>query len=93
MDNGADLVQFAATWPQAIVAVALIVGVLFVPQLGAYVQARRSASAVNDVRQTLTTNNGGSHVKDSLDRIEVALSALTGRVDALEHPRRTWRRR
>lgn len=58
------------TWPQATVAVFMILCVLVVPQIGAWIQARRSASAVNDVKKTLTTNNGGSHVKDSLDRIE-----------------------
>jgi hypothetical protein len=79
------------------VLVVLIVGVIFVPQVGAWVQARRSASAVNDVKKTLTTNNGGSHIKDSLDRIEGrqkeqgdTLTALGQRVEALERRRRWW---
>lgn len=33
-------------------------------------EAKTAAGNTEQVRATLTTNNGGSHVKDSLDRIE-----------------------
>lgn len=95
--NPADLVslELVDSWPKAVVAVTLVVCVLVVPQVGAWVQARRSASAADAVRRTLTTNNGGSHVKDSLDRIErtqamttAELRAIARRVEKLERRRR-----
>lgn len=94
-----DLVDVTAvlTWPQAVVAVVLILAVLVWPTIAGWVQARRAASAVNDVKRTLTTNNGGSHVKDSLDRIEATqrehgdtLDALGRRVAVLEQRRSWW---
>lgn len=80
------------TWPQAIVAVVLLVW----PGVAAWVQAKRSAVTVDKVHKSMTTNNGGSHVKDALDRIEgrqeeqsQTLTDLTERLSALEK----WRRR
>lgn len=47
-------------------------------------KSRRAAQAATDVRDTLTTNNGGSHVRDQLDRIENTGDATAKKVDALE---------
>lgn len=78
-----DIGSIDNVW-QAIVVIALIAAVLVVPQGMAWMQAKRSAVAVNEVKKTLTTNNGGSHVKDSLDRIEKHLETLDTRVGSLE---------
>lgn len=85
-----DLSAIVNPW-QAIVLVVFLLCAMVVPQVGAWVQARRSASAVNEVKKTLTTNNGGSHIKDALDRIErgqadqaVVLDDLAARVTTLE---------
>lgn len=76
---------------QALVLVVFLVCVMVVPQVGAWVQARRSAAAVHEVKATLQENNGGGSVRDSLDRIEAAqaqqgdvLTAVVERVEALE---------
>lgn len=61
-----DLVDVAIPWPTAIV----IVAVLSIPQLGGWISAARAGQASRRAVQTLTTNNGGSHVRDQLDRIE-----------------------
>lgn len=101
-----NVITLVTTWQQAVVAVALIVAVLVVPSVLSYLaarQAKRSATTVNEVNKTLTTNNGGGNVKDALDRIERSLEqqgqrqqehgeALAGmgqRLGALE----AWRRR
>lgn len=86
------------TWPQATVAVVLTFAVMVWPGMFIYLNARRvkaeAASArqeVQEVKATLTTNNGGSTVKDSLDRIERnqiefqrSLMAQHDRLEALE---------
>lgn len=61
-----DLVDVAIPWPTAIV----IVVALSIPQIGGWISAARAGQASRRAVKTLTTNNGGSHVKDSLDRIE-----------------------
>lgn len=40
--------------------------------------------SVKNVEKTLTTNNGGSHIKDSLDRIEARQVTQEKRLDTLE---------
>ena len=54
-------------------------------------KSRRVAQVATDVKDTLTTKNGGSHVRDQLDRIENTGDAtakkvadLTVRVERLE---------
>ena len=54
-------------------------------------KSRRAAQVATDVRDTLTTENGGSHVRDQLNRIENTGDAtakqvadLTRRVERLE---------
>lgn len=59
-----------ATWPAAVVAVVLILAVLVVPSVLAFMGAQRSKR----IETTLTANNGGGSVKDSLDRIETTLA-------------------
>lgn len=85
-----DLTAVVNPW-QALVVLALIFALVIWPSIAAWVQAKRSASAVHDVKQTLTTNNGGSHIKDALDRIErsqadqgAVLDDLATRVTTLE---------
>lgn len=93
-----ETITLVTSWEQALVAVVLIVAVLVWPGIAAWLQARRSAVTVDKVHQNLTTNNGGSHTKDQLDRIEgtlaehgltlkahgEALGDLRGRVSAVE---------
>lgn len=53
---------------------------------------KASAQAGDDVRRTLTTNNGGSHVRDQLDRIETRQVRLEKAFnDHLEHNHRRGR--
>lgn len=93
-----DLSAVVNPW-QALVLVVLILCIMVVPQVGAWVQARRSAAAVHEVRTTLQQANGGGSVRDSLDRIERRqreqgdqLTAVVQRVEALER-RRRWKAR
>lgn len=61
------------TWPQAIVAVVIVVAVLIVPQVIQLVQnagLKRQTAAVSHQ----VTNNGGSSMKDAVDRIERTLT-------------------
>lgn len=50
------------TWPQAVVAVAIVVAVLVVPQIVQMVQNHAMAKQYK--------NNGGSTLRDAVDRIE-----------------------
>jgi len=58
-----------ASWPAAFVACVLIIAVLVVPAVLNYLSTKT-------IKTTLTTNNGGSTVKDQLDRIEQRLAAV-----------------
>jgi hypothetical protein len=49
-----------------------------------YIQNRRQEKTVDKVEKTLTTNNGGGHVKDQLDRIEKYQVSLGNKVDGIE---------
>lgn len=78
-------------WPQAIVAIVLILVLLVWPGIMAWIQAKRSAVAVNKVHETMTNPNGGDSVKDALNRIEqrqedqgLALAGLGERMTAVE---------
>lgn len=68
LDSTVDLSVIVNPW-QAVVAVVLIFAVLIWPQLSARQTAKR-------VEKTLTTNNGGSTVKDALDRMEAAVATI-----------------
>lgn len=74
------------SWPQ-VAALALILAFMAIPSLIGYLttsrnarEAKNNASAANEtaaeVKQTLTENNGGSSVKDYLDRLEEGLAAV-----------------
>lgn len=72
------------TWPQAIFGAVIVLAVLVVPQVLSYLSSRQVRSAAQQVQSTLTTNNGGSTVKDQLDRIEDKVDGALGRIDRLE---------
>ena len=55
-----------ATWPAAFVAITLILSLLVVPSILTYLGNQR----VRRVENTLQATNGGSTVRDSLNRIE-----------------------
>lgn len=61
-----DLVDVVIPWPTAIV----IVVALLIPQIGGWISTARAGQASRRAIKALTTNNGGSHVRDQLDRIE-----------------------
>lgn len=67
---------------QAVVAVVIVLGLLVWPGVLTLLAGKRS----KDVRDTLTKNNGGSTVKDQLDRIERHLESVDQRLTALESP-------
>lgn len=90
------------TWPQAVVALGLIFAVAIWPTLMAYLNTRRTKVAAEQtkaaseetrvvtehIRSTLLDKNGGSTVKDQLDRIERVLVGqgrrLEGQAQRLE---------
>lgn len=91
-----DLAAVVNPW-QAIVVVALIFALIILPSIAAWVQGKRSAAEVHDVKTTLQENNGGGSVRDSLDRIESAqveqsevLTTPSRRVETLERRHRRW---
>lgn len=67
------------SWPQAVVFIFLILAVLVVPSVLSYLGNRR----MKRVETTLTTNNGGSTMKDAMDRMEHDLKSLSGSVEGL----------
>lgn len=68
-----DLNLIVNPW-QAVVACVVIFAVLIYPSMSARQTVRR-------VEKTLTTNNGGSTVKDQNDRIERTLADLGKKLD------------
>lgn len=58
------------TWPAALVTVVMILALLVVPSVLTYLGNQR----VKKVENTLTNTNGGSTVKDALNRIEGTLA-------------------
>lgn len=67
-----DVITLVTTWQQALVAVVLILAVVVWPGVAVWLQGRRTAQVqgtVDSVHSTLTTNNGGSHVRDALDEL------------------------
>lgn len=74
------------TWPQAIFGGLVVLAVLVVPQVLSYLTSRQARTTANQVQATLTTNNGGSTVKDQLDRIEGKVDDALERVERLENP-------
>lgn len=60
------------SWPQAVVTIVMILAILVVPSVLSYLGNQR----IKAVEKSLTTNNGGSHVKDQLDRIEESQGEL-----------------
>ena len=65
-------------WPQVAALLVIILGLILWKYLGELVKNTR------DVKNTLTTNNGGSHVKDQFDRLESDVKSLTASVKTLE---------
>ena len=75
------------SWPSALVTVVLLILVLGLPSVLTYLGNRQTRA----VARTLDERNGGSSVRDSLDRIEAAqhatgrhLTVLADRVTVLE---------
>lgn len=78
-------------WPQAFV----VLGILGYLAWKAWLDSgrtKKTADTVNALEATLTTTNGGSHVKDQLNRIEAKVDGVDSRVTVLEE-RRGWLRR
>lgn len=70
------------TWPQAIVALAIILTMFAIPQTLSYLSSRQTNRQMK--------NNGGSTVKDSIDRIERKVDSMGDRLDAhIETSRKT----
>jgi hypothetical protein len=61
------------SWPQAFVAVAVILALSIVPQVLAYLKARQTVNKVTEVAHELE-NNSGSTLRDAVDRIEQKLT-------------------
>lgn len=74
------------SWPQ-VAALGILLAFLAVPQIIGYLTTSRiargardganaAAETVSEVKQTLTENNGGSSIKDYLDRLEAGLAEV-----------------
>lgn len=74
-----DVTTILNGW-QALVAITLIICVVALPSILTYLGNKR----VKTIENTLTTNNGGSHIKDALDRIELRQVTAEQRLDTLE---------
>lgn len=61
------------TWPQAVVAVVIVLAIIVVPQVVQLVQ-NVSIQRKQEAVQHQFTNNGGSTLKDAVDRIEQTLA-------------------
>jgi len=59
------------SWPQAFVAVVVILALSIIPQVLGYLKARQTDAKVGKVAHELE-NNSGSTVRDAIDRIEAA---------------------
>jgi len=70
MDSPIEISE-VVTWPQAIVAVAVVIAVLVVPQIVSLLQ--------NKGIKHQFTNNSGTTMRDAIDRIE---KTLTDHVEA-----------
>lgn len=70
LESGVDPLAFES-WVQ-IAALFIIVsgGVTWKWLSSIASKAKDTSDVVDDIKLTLTTNNGGSHIKDQLDRIE-----------------------
>lgn len=70
-------------WPQALV----VLGILAYLAWKAYLDSGRTKDTnekVNALESTLTTTNGGSHVKDQLNRIETKVGDVETKVDGVD---------
>ena len=79
-----ELVTVLDSWPEVVGL--LILGLVF---LGWQIVKNTKATQVGNeatkrIEKTLTRNNGGSHVKDSLDRIEAGLAEVVQTVSAVD---------
>ena len=70
LETGFDPLAFES-WEQIAALLIIVSGGITWKWLSA-VNARQKSTgdAVDEIKKTLTTNNGGSHIKDQLDRIE-----------------------
>lgn len=81
----------ATSWMQVVVVVAVLAYLAFKAWLDSG-RTKQTNEKVTAMERTLTTTNGGSHVKDQLNRIEASVGELGGRVTVLEERRGFFRR-
>lgn len=87
METPIPTTQDVTSWPQALVAVVTILAVVALPSFLAYranTRAKTAAATGEAALTTLTQTNGGSTVKDSLNRIEDTLADTLLRLVGLE---------
>lgn len=72
------------SWPQAFVGIVIILALVVWPGVLAWLNTKNSRSATQDIKTTLTQNNGGGSVKDALDRIEAHQAKTDRRLTAIE---------
>lgn len=74
-----------STWPQAVVALAIIFAVAVAPALFTYLNnriARETRDELGEVKRTLTEKNGGKSVIDRFDQLEQMVSDRLDESDA-----------
>lgn len=69
------------SWPQAFVAIAVILALSIVPQVLGYLKTRQTGAKVEKVAHELE-NNSGSTVRDAIDRIEQKVTEQGNALDA-----------
>lgn len=70
-------------WPQAGVAIGILAYLAWKAWLDSG-RAKDTNEKVSTLESTLTTTNGGSHVKDQLNRIEAKVGAVETKVDGVD---------
>ena len=70
LESGVDPLAFES-WIQIAALLIIVSGGITWKWLGSIAtKAKATSDTVDQIKSTLTTNNGGSHIKDQLDRIE-----------------------
>lgn len=73
----------ATSWMQVAVVVAVLAYLAFKAWLDSG-RTKDTNEKVNALESTLTTTNGGSHVKDQLNRIETKVGDVETKVDGVD---------
>jgi len=85
MEVAADPLAFE-NWYQIMALLILVIGGLGWRYLSVInTNAKATSQTVDKIEKTLTTTNGGSHVKDALDRLEAVVASVVDNQAVMTH--------